>query len=261
MNAARRSGRDDDALGIDFAAIGLTVVPRDPRAQRRNAERRGVVDPRRDRARRAPRRSPSSARLGRLADLQMNDMTAGGLDPRRRGHHVHDHERRHVAARTTAQKAMDRSSRHGNPRNSRTCLCRSPHGRGSVAANLPAVMPRLVILPGDLRGPLSGELRRNRRDGKQPECADCDVSARLLSLRGRRAIRLAALAIAAALALSMRRGAGRRLGRSRRPADRPRRRDRAAAARLHRADPARRRARQAERPRRHHQRHPRSTPS
>ncbi len=40
----------------------------------------------------------------------------------------------------------------------------------------------------------------------------------------------------------------------RRPADHPRRRDRAIAARLHRADPARRRPRPAERPGRHHQR-------
>jgi len=46
--------------------------------------------------------------LGRLADFEMDHMTAAGLDPRRRRHYVHHHERRDVAAR----------GRHQNP------LCR-----------------------------------------------------------------------------------------------------------------------------------------
>ena len=43
--SGRRAGGDDHARGIDGNAVGLVVVPRDARAQRRNAERLGVAEP------------------------------------------------------------------------------------------------------------------------------------------------------------------------------------------------------------------------
>ena len=42
--ARRRAGRDDDARRIDRDAIGVAIVPRDARAQRRNAERLGIAE-------------------------------------------------------------------------------------------------------------------------------------------------------------------------------------------------------------------------
>ena len=46
-------------------------------------------------------------RRGGLADLHVNDMAAGRLDPRRRRHHVHHHEGRNFAARRRGQQAAD----------------------------------------------------------------------------------------------------------------------------------------------------------
>ena len=45
--SAGRAGRDHDAFGIDRAAVSIAVVFGDPRAQRGNAERGRVIDPRR----------------------------------------------------------------------------------------------------------------------------------------------------------------------------------------------------------------------
>ena len=42
---ARRSRRDHDPLGIHGAAVRLAVMPGDTRAERGNAQRRGIVDP------------------------------------------------------------------------------------------------------------------------------------------------------------------------------------------------------------------------
>ncbi len=102
---ARRSRRDHDPLGIHGAAISLAVMPGDPRAQRGNAQRRGIIDPPqfeggvrgRDRGLRRRRRG--------LPDFHVNDMAAGRLDPRRRRHHVHHHERRNIASRRRRQQA------------------------------------------------------------------------------------------------------------------------------------------------------------
>ena len=96
--SGRRAGGHDHAVGAHRHAIGLGIVPRDARAQRRNAERLGVAQRalaehglhRRNRGRRRADR--------RLADLHVNDLAARRLDPGRRRHHVHHHERRHVAA-------------------------------------------------------------------------------------------------------------------------------------------------------------------
>ena len=81
-------------------------MPGDPRAQRGDAERRGVVDPSRVRARHA---RPRCARLRRrrrgLADFHVNHMAAGRFDTGRRRHHVHHHEGRNIAARRGRQQA------------------------------------------------------------------------------------------------------------------------------------------------------------
>ncbi len=99
---AGRAGRDHDPLGIDRAAVSIAIMPGDPRAQRGNAERRGIIDPPaverglrgRDRGLRRRRR--------RLADFHVNDMAAGRLDAGRRRHHVHHHEGRNIAPRRGA---------------------------------------------------------------------------------------------------------------------------------------------------------------
>ena len=96
--SGRRAGGHDHAVGAHRHAIGFRIVPRDARPQRRNAERLGIAQRalaehglhRRDRRRRRAHR--------RLADLHVNDLAARRLDPGRRRHHVHHHERRHVAA-------------------------------------------------------------------------------------------------------------------------------------------------------------------
>ena len=77
-------------------------MPRDARAQRRNAERRRCSRsvPSRPRARRRDR--GRGRRSGRLADLHVDHTAPGRLEPRRGRDHVHDHERR---ARRCAPRA------------------------------------------------------------------------------------------------------------------------------------------------------------
>ena len=100
---ARMNPADDPVVTITRSAldrhtVGFRIMPRDARPQRGNAERLGVAERalaehglhRRDGGRRRAHR--------RLADLHVNDLAARGLDPGRRRHHVHHHERRHVAA-------------------------------------------------------------------------------------------------------------------------------------------------------------------
>ena len=104
--AAGRAGRDHDPFGIDRAAVSIAVMPGDPRAQRGDAERRGIIDPPAIergmcRRKRRPRR-----RRRRLADFHVNDMAAGRFDARRRRHHVHHHERRNIAPRRRGQQAV-----------------------------------------------------------------------------------------------------------------------------------------------------------
>ena len=92
--------------------MALTIVPCDPRAQRRYAERLGIADApagqrragRRDRGRRGGRR--------RLADLQVDDPASGGLDAAGSRHHIHHHERRHIAARRRHNQAFGGFQHH-----------------------------------------------------------------------------------------------------------------------------------------------------
>ncbi len=105
--AARRAGGHHDARRIEREAVGLAIMPRDARAQRRNA-----------RASRCSRcgRAPSAACAAAIA---VRGAGAAGwptsmwttrppvrLDARRRRHHVHDHERRHIAARGGRQQRV-----------------------------------------------------------------------------------------------------------------------------------------------------------
>jgi len=52
----------------------------------------------------APDRRPGRGLAG-WSDFKMNDVAAGRLDPRGRGHHVHHHDRRHIACARTATQA------------------------------------------------------------------------------------------------------------------------------------------------------------
>ena len=97
MKSAGRAGRDHDALGIDRAAVSIAVVFCDPRAQRGNAERRRIIDPRRIERGMRGRDRDLGRRRRRLPHFHVNDMAAGGLDAGRGRHHVHHHEGRNVA--------------------------------------------------------------------------------------------------------------------------------------------------------------------
>ena len=97
--ARRRAGGDDDARRVDGEAIRVSVVPRDARAQGRDAERLGIAKP--AGRERGPRRRNGGCRRrrGRLPHFHVDDATAGGLDAGRGRHHVHHHECRNIAAR------------------------------------------------------------------------------------------------------------------------------------------------------------------
>ena len=62
--AGRRAGGDDDALGIDVDAVASAIVPRDARAQRRDAERSRYSRARPDVERGARRRDARSCGAG-----------------------------------------------------------------------------------------------------------------------------------------------------------------------------------------------------
>ncbi len=112
--SARRAGGDDDARRIDLHGISVRIMPRDARAQSGNAERLGIGDRAgQSRARRIARRLWRRRR--RLADLHMHDLAACRLQTRGGGHHVHDHERRHVAARRRREQALG-AIEHRGPR-------------------------------------------------------------------------------------------------------------------------------------------------
>ena len=98
QEARRGAGRHHDAAGIDVDAVALAVVRGDAPAQRRDAQRFGIADPRGSQGRMG--RGPRGRRRGRrrLADLHMDDSPARCFEPRRRRHHVHHHEWLHVAA-------------------------------------------------------------------------------------------------------------------------------------------------------------------
>ena len=95
---ARRTGGDHHARRVEREAVGVAVMAGDSRPQAGDAERLGIADAavRQRRLRRLPRRRRRGRR--RLAHLHMQNVGTLGLQSRRRGHHVHDDERRHIAA-------------------------------------------------------------------------------------------------------------------------------------------------------------------
>ena len=102
----RGAGGDDDAFRLDVEAVPFLIGARDAPAQRGNTQSlritMGTV-----RQRCAHRGDRGRRRTGsRLTDLHVHDPTTLGLQPRRRRHDVHDHERRHVTARRWLQEAF-----------------------------------------------------------------------------------------------------------------------------------------------------------
>ena len=96
--SGRRAGRHHHALGLDRDAVSIRVMPRDPVAQSRHAERRRVADVAEiERGLGGLARDARRGR-GRLADLHVHHAPALRLDARGGRHHVHHHERRNVAA-------------------------------------------------------------------------------------------------------------------------------------------------------------------
>ena len=83
---------------VERELISVAIVAGDAGAQGRNAERLGIADAamHERRLRRCDRRCRRRRR--RLADLHVHDAGAFGLELRCRRHHVHHHERRHIAA-------------------------------------------------------------------------------------------------------------------------------------------------------------------
>ena len=96
--SAGRAGRHHHACRIESEIVSILVMARDPRPQRRDAERFGVADAamRKRGLRRLDRRRRRGRR--RLADFHMDDAGAQRLALRRRRHHVHNDERRNIAA-------------------------------------------------------------------------------------------------------------------------------------------------------------------
>ncbi len=134
---AGRTGCHHHAGGIENKVVSILVVTRDPRPQRRDAERLGVTDP--------PMRERGLGRLDRrgrrgcrrLADFHMDDVGALRLALRRRRHDVHNDERRHIAAFGWLQELF----------------CRLKHRFRPVGPQLPA--PLLPYSPDCLRTALS----------------------------------------------------------------------------------------------------------
>jgi hypothetical protein len=116
--AAGRAGGHDHPPGIERQTIAVGIVSCDARPQRRNAERLGVLQPAcRERGGCGGQRRPRRWR-GRLSHLHMDDVAAGRLDARGLRHHVHDDERRHVAAGGRQQqpiRAIRYASVHRTP--------------------------------------------------------------------------------------------------------------------------------------------------
>ena len=92
------AGGDHHTRRIEREVVGVGVVAGDSRPQAGDAERLGIADA--AVGERRLRRGDGRGRRGRrrLAHLHVHDAGAFGLQERRRGHHVHDHERRHIAA-------------------------------------------------------------------------------------------------------------------------------------------------------------------
>ena len=100
-----RTGGDHNPAGIHGAAIGVAIMPRDALAQRGDPQRRGIVDPAAVERGMGGRYRRFRRRRRRLPHFHVDDMAAGRFDARRRSHHVHHHERRHVASPRCRQQA------------------------------------------------------------------------------------------------------------------------------------------------------------
>ena len=104
--SGRGAGRDDDALGIEFATVPLRIGLRDTLAQRGNSQRGGIAM---GAGVECSTHGGDSSRRGagrRLPDFHVHNGAALRLQPRRRRHHVHHHERRHVAADRRPQQSF-----------------------------------------------------------------------------------------------------------------------------------------------------------
>ena len=93
-----RAGGDHDPGGIEVEAVRLGIMAGDAGTQRGNAQRLGIGDPRSLECGARRRNGARRRRRRRLADFHVHDAPSLGLEPGRRRHHVHDHERRHIAA-------------------------------------------------------------------------------------------------------------------------------------------------------------------
>ncbi len=94
----RRAGRDDH-LGRRYVdVVGIAVMPGDPLAQRRDAERVGIAEqlPVDGGLHRLPHHA--RRRCSGLSDFHVNNIVAFCDAFICRAHHVHDHERRDLAA-------------------------------------------------------------------------------------------------------------------------------------------------------------------
>src|SRR6202171_2649745 len=96
--AARRTGCDGYSFGWHLDAMGVAVMPRDPRAQAWAAERFGIADP-------APIECgdggfPHDARRRRagLAYFEMNNVLPFALPVGGAGKHIQGHERRDIGS-------------------------------------------------------------------------------------------------------------------------------------------------------------------
>ena len=160
----RRSRGRDHARRLDRDAIGLGVVARDARAQRRDAERLGVVEPAVQRRARGVERG-RGRRGRRLADFQVDNPPAGGFDARRRRHDVHHHERRNVAARRRHdQPRLAASSIDSTIRYRAGTAPLLPHSAASVVNIIKGTAARYQLAGPGAMGPIPRRMRAaNRR--------------------------------------------------------------------------------------------------
>ncbi len=90
--AAGRSRRHHDAVGIDRAAVPVLIVPGDPAAQAGQPHGVGIADQVPVQRRAGGGQRSVGRRGARLADLQVQDVATGSLALVGRTHHVHDDE-------------------------------------------------------------------------------------------------------------------------------------------------------------------------
>ena len=126
--AARRTGRDDDPLGRHLDAIAIAVMPRDPRAQARAAERLGIADPAAIERGNGGFPHDARRRRGGLADFEMNNVLPVALPAGGGGKHVQGHERRDIGSEGQ-RNPRQRQVRH------KRVFCHDPGLSGRLAPN------------------------------------------------------------------------------------------------------------------------------